>query len=106
MNLEKQVFVNEKKRVIVTVLTDEYGNRFEGKAKCHPDDTFVQEIGENVSLKKAKINYNKAGITEAKEELKRVEKYAADLKKYITEKQSVVTTIKTSLDNYLKDKLS
>jgi hypothetical protein len=103
---DKKVIVNEEKRTVATILVDEFGEKYVGIAKCHPDDVFDAEIGTVVSLKKAKIKSHKTGISEAKKELKRLKKFETELNSYISDHSKAAEKIKAGLDSYLKEKLS
>ena len=47
-------FINENKRIVVTVIYDEMNNRFVGKAYCSIDDGFDKDFGSKLSYLRAK----------------------------------------------------
>lgn len=52
--VDKKVTLNEKAKVVTTVITDEFGNRFKGKARCSEQDTFNPDFGTKLSYFRAK----------------------------------------------------
>ena len=41
-------FVNEEKRTIVTIITDEYNNQLKGQSWCSEEDEFNVDFGEKL----------------------------------------------------------
>ncbi len=58
--IERQTSVNEKSKVVITIITDNIGNKFKGKARCSSEDNFDKEFGSKLSFLRAKSKmYNK-----------------------------------------------
>lgn len=72
---ETKYFVNPEKKTVVCIITvqDEYFreiHRFEGKAKCSPEDTFNEEIGKEIARNRAFIKM-KAYLRDYKKEVRK-----------------------------------
>lgn len=72
---DTKYFVNTEKKTVVCIITvqdDFLGNvhRFEGKAKCSPEDTFDENIGREIAQNRAFIKM-KAYLRDYKKEVRK-----------------------------------
>ena len=105
MNSRK--YINETKRVITTIITDQNGKEFMGQAWCSKDDTFDIEFGSKLSYLRAKRkmlkSQNKANKewyerqTKMFKEWDKAQRDEIDTIDYITAK--INAAIDTMLDN-------
>lgn len=62
MSKKINTYVNEEKRVVVSVIVeeDEYGfmHKYTGKAKCSKEDVFDINVGKKLSLARAWLKYD------------------------------------------------
>jgi len=60
--VDSRTYVNDKKKVVVVYLKDEFNLEFKGRAKCSPEDTFDAEYGEKLAWLRARkklLNHHK-----------------------------------------------
>lgn len=99
MSKKIKTYINEEKKVVVTVIIeeDEYGfiHKYTGKAKCSSEDEFNVEFGKKLSLSRAWLKYDYS-------ELKSVQETIEFLNQMISELKVEETTYNQKIENTLK----
>ena len=54
---EYKIYTNKKGQKVVLCLTKYNGRTIRGKAICHPDDTFNEELGKTIAYTRAETEY-------------------------------------------------
>lgn len=104
--VDSRTYVNDKKKVVVVYLRDEFNLEFKGRAKCSPEDTFDVEYGEKLAWLRARkklLNRHKKEHLQMKEaSVKSYNDYMtrmnAELEKFDTAIDKVDTQINEMLD--------
>ena len=106
---ETKYYVNPEKKTVVCVITirdDYFGqtHRFEGKAKCSPEDVFDENIGRKIAQNRAFIKMKTHFLNTKKEmhlaitkKIKELMRYGTKMTSGILRNQEEIATAKNAI---------
>lgn len=103
--IKSQMYVNEDKKVITTVITDSMNNTFIGQAWCSDEDTFNIDFGSKLSYLRAKRKmlklYNSENKRWYKAQKLNFKKFCERQEAEITQYDNVITRVETVINDML-----
>lgn len=105
--MKTQIINIPTQRKIKAIITIENGKKFTGVATCLPTDTFNQQFGEELALRKAKVKMFTHLAKQAKKEFDLQDKLSDDALKMFFKAENNLdkVTQKLDLELYLLDEL-
>mgnify|MGYP006988897405 CR=1 FL=1 len=103
--IDTKEIVNMKKRVITTIITDEYGHKFIGQSWCSVEDEFNEEFGSKLSYLRAKKHmikaYNNENKRYHKSQLKGFEDYCKRMETEIAKYDNALDKTEQAINDML-----
>jgi len=100
-------FVNEEKRTIVTIITDEYSNQFKGQSWCSEEDEFNVDFGEKLAYLRAKRKmvrfYKKANENQLVATRKGMADFETRMTRELGKHENVLNKINEAIEKMLSE---
>lgn len=100
-------FVNEEKRTIVTIITDEYNNQFKGQSWCSEEDEFNVDFGEKLAYLRAKRKmvrfYKKANENQLIATRKSMADFETRMARELDKHENVLNKVNEAIEKMLSE---